>query len=352
MKRALFVLIVMSSAMVSTRGSADCPEPAVEGVQPCDAALSTAFSRAAANSLGSDGPDLGMIGEGRPSSSVSARFPCALLAAIGQVESTWRQFSATGTCGGTGPTLISFDCGYGVMQITSGMDGTAGFDPPSVARGFVYNVGTGARILGQKWRTTPYVGVNNPDLVECWYYAVWAYNGFSYINNPHNPRYAATRMPYRSDAGGARSDYPYQEVVWGYLRSPVADRWPTIEVSYPDDDEICGTATSCFPGNLSMPMPSHTGACAGLPVELDAGVAPDASSDASMLDAALLDSGDVDASNLDASRIDAPALDSGVVHQQPSGCSCSAAGARLHERSLLALALGLLLVLARKRARQ
>lgn len=42
-------------------------------------------------------------------------------------------------------------CGYGVMQITSGMGGGAGFDPNQVAAEYPYNIGTGARILIEKW---------------------------------------------------------------------------------------------------------------------------------------------------------------------------------------------------------
>lgn len=340
MNRLLFSFFTVLCVSVAQIANADCPEPAVDGIQPCDDVIVTAFERAASNTLGDDGPDLGSFGEGRPSVTIPARFPCALLGAIGQVESTWRQFTASGTCGGTGPTVISFDCGYGVMQITSGMDGTGGFDPPSVARDTVYNIGTGARILGQKWHSTPYVGVNNPDLIECWYYAVWAYNGFSYINNPNNPRYPAARMPYRTPSGGARSDYPYQEIVWGYLKTPVGDRWPAIDVSYPDKSQICNTEVACFPGNLTMPMPSHTGTCSGSTTIVDAGMP---SEDAGVIDAA---------APLDAGVPDSSVGEDAGVAPPVRGCQCNLA-THTPATSGIAMLVGCLaLALARTRNRK
>lgn len=357
MKTSFFIAVLAVLLSVPTWANADaCPEPAATGEQPCDDAITDAYERAASNTLGSDGPDLGMIGMGRPSVPGPARFPCALLAAIGQTESSWRQFSSVGTCGGTGPTLISFDCGYGIMQITSGMDGTGGFDPTSVAGDAVYNIGTGARILGQKWRTTPFIGENNPDILECWYYATWAYNGFSYINNPHNPRYPASRVPYRSEGSGARSDYPYQEIVWGYLRKPVADRWPAIDVSYPNTDEICGTESGCFPGNLSMPEPGHTGDCREPVVVTDGGMP-----DGDVSDAAI-DSGDLDAGTNDASITDDAFIasdasitnDASVPPPPAKGCQCSASSStRPLDVFMLVLVVGLLLALrvSRKRSR-
>lgn len=342
----LFLAVVL--AWPAATFADECPEPAVTGEQPCDEAITDAYERAASNTLGSDGPDLGMIGMGRPSTPGAARFPCALLAAIGQTESSWRQFSSVGTCGGTGPTLISFDCGYGIMQITSGMDGSGGFEPARVAADSVYNIGTGARILGQKWRTTPFIGDNNPDIIECWYYATWAYNGFSYINNPHNPRYPASRVPFRSEGSGARSDYPYQEIVWGYLRKPIADRWPVIEVSYPNTEEICGTESGCFPGNLTMPSPGHTGSCHDAPIEIDAGV-PDAGAP----DDAATDDAAIDAAVVDAFLIEDAAAADAASPPPVRGCQCSSIpSTRPLDVAMLVLVIGLLAALrvSRKRA--
>ena len=52
-------------------------------------------------------------------------FPCHVLQAIAMVESGWRQFCVPDTpsneVGQPSRTIVSFDCGYGVGQVTSGM---------------------------------------------------------------------------------------------------------------------------------------------------------------------------------------------------------------------------------------
>lgn len=65
------------------------------------------------------------------------------------------------------------------MQITSGMEGGAGFEPGRVTAEPAYNIGTGALFLIQKWNgLSVHIGNNNPYVAEDWYYAVWAYNGW------------------------------------------------------------------------------------------------------------------------------------------------------------------------------
>lgn len=112
-----------------------------------------AFERAGTNRLGDNGPDLPQIWKGYPPSQaklVAPYVPCILLNAIGYTESTgWKQFDAD--YGQYGYTVISSDCGYGIMQITSGMGGGAGFEPSRVAAEPAYNIGTGALFLIQKW---------------------------------------------------------------------------------------------------------------------------------------------------------------------------------------------------------
>ena len=114
-------------------------------------------------------------------------------------ESGWRQFCVPDTpadqVGGAARTIISFDCGYGVGQVTSGMHKgeTPAFDRARVAGDATYNLATGTLILADKWRATNCVGDNQPRTVEDWYVATWAYNGLAFVNNPNNPNYSATR---------------------------------------------------------------------------------------------------------------------------------------------------------------
>jgi hypothetical protein len=73
-------------------------------------------------------------------------------------ESHWLQFANsendpdnTYAC-----TLVSEDCGYGLMQITSCMsDGCGWFAPIRVAGELTYNLGTGTNFLIKKWNEMP-----------------------------------------------------------------------------------------------------------------------------------------------------------------------------------------------------
>jgi hypothetical protein len=123
--------------------------------------------------------------------------PAVLLKAIGWVESGWHQFTPQGT------PLVSFDFGYGIMQVTSGMAGAFGnvdgdLDPgvqSAIASSYRYNIDFGAGILATKWSTTPRIGDGNPSVLENWYYALWAYNGWGWVNNPNNPRFTRIGTP-------------------------------------------------------------------------------------------------------------------------------------------------------------
>src|SRR4029078_5822719 len=76
---------------------------------------------------GDAGPSVSDIGQGcgmpEELHEVPARFPCELLKSIAMVESGWRQFcepSEPGDqVGNASQTIISFDCGYGIGQVTS-----------------------------------------------------------------------------------------------------------------------------------------------------------------------------------------------------------------------------------------
>ena len=86
--------------------------------------------------------------------------PPTLLKAIGWIESGQTQAAGPVPWSAVGPALISFDCGHGIMQITSGMTSPADGGWPSrqqtlVATDYLYNVGRGAAILADKWNASP-----------------------------------------------------------------------------------------------------------------------------------------------------------------------------------------------------
>ena len=254
-------LLPASIASAGCPSTAGCPEAAVTGIEPTDVDMALLLEQGAAGTLGSEAPTYPNIGVGSPvTESIPAVLPCILMKSIGWTESAWAQFCASN--GSSGPTVISFDCGYGVTQVTSGMStgsmGSFTFDPARVAAEADYNIGTGAGILAAKWQVVPAIGDNQPTLVEHWYYAVWAYNGFSYTNNPNNPSYPAGRPPYNSPSGLSRGNYPYQEIVWGLVAYPPGGLWDPLEVSYPDNGAIGSS-----PGSIPAPSTVHSDPCSG-----------------------------------------------------------------------------------------
>lgn len=161
--------------------------------------------------------------------------PPSLLKAVGWVESGWREFRQENR------PLVSFDFGYGIMQITSGMNDAYGdpsgdLDPATqsrIASDAQYNIAYGAMILASKWNATPMVGNGDPASIEDWYYALWAYNGWGWQNNPSNPRFTRHGTP----ATDPRS-FPYQERVLYFVAHPPHDPagnplWAAVPVSLP-----------------------------------------------------------------------------------------------------------------------
>lgn len=192
----------------------------------------------------------------------AARVPPLLLRAIGWIESSITQAAVEVPFGSIGPALISFDCGHGIAQVTTGMTvptGEAGRGSPQqalVATHFAYNVARGAAILADKWNKAPeelpIAGTDtngHPGLLENWYYAIWAYNGFTgpganRSNHPLDPIYAAWPRPAYScgpsgdGKGHNRAKYPYQELVIGCATHPpiVEGRplWQAQPISLPE----------------------------------------------------------------------------------------------------------------------
>ena len=177
-------------------------------------------------------------------SSPDVYVPPTLLKAISWIESSSSQGAADLPFGAIGPALVSFDCGYGISQVTSGMTVPLGeSNQPTdeqalVATHFAYNIGRGAAILIDKWNSAPdarpIAGVDtnsDPHIVENWYFAVWSYNGFTgpganRSNHPMDPVYGSwPRTPYscgpqNDGLGHDRSRYPYQELVYGCAAHP------------------------------------------------------------------------------------------------------------------------------------
>lgn len=215
-------------------------------------------------------------GNGKPQAptKVPAHYPCVLLKAVSAHESVgWNQFCVpTGPdCPGYQRTIVACDCGYGLMQVTSGMDSThaaPSYDINRVASDAAYNASVGSQIYGSKWTLGPSVGDRRVDVIEDWYFATWGYNGFAFTNNPNNPKYPSDRKQYR-DAGGLSGDnYPYQERIWGYVRVPYGAKegkgagYKAYPITLPNRAEICASCGKPT-ADVSDPAPIHVSDCPG-----------------------------------------------------------------------------------------
>ncbi len=178
--------------------------------------------------------------------------PPVILKSIAFLESGWAQasYSPLVQYGEIGPVLSSHDCGYGIMQITSGMQNISGvpnLDQAMIGSHFGFNIARGAVILADKWNFAtefrPIVGARDPTLIEDWYYAIWGYNGFAFSNHPLNPAYQPARVefscgPAADGFGHDRTQYPYQELVFGCAQRPPVrvgqQLWGPQEAHLPD----------------------------------------------------------------------------------------------------------------------
>jgi hypothetical protein len=217
---------------------------------------------------------------------VEPYIPPTILKAIGWIESSWSQAAFSVPYGGIGPALISRDCGYGIMQVTSGMQNTTGQPTEGQlmsAAHFAYNIARGTRILADKWNLAtdlrPIVADRNPQVIEDWYYAIWGYNGFAFVNHPLNPRFSAWPRtsyscgPFDDGFSHDRSQYPYQELVLGCMAHPPQPDgvalWRPQEVTLPDLSQVdfaealklenfaCDTPDYCF-DSMDMPRPANS----------------------------------------------------------------------------------------------
>jgi hypothetical protein len=159
---------------------------------------------------------------------------------VGWLESGWRQFTPSGR------PLVSPDFGYGIMQVTSGMAGAGGNPRGTIAArtqtrivsNYAFNVAYGAAVLERKWAATPQVGTGDPTILEDWYYALWAYNGWGWMNNPNNPRFTRQGSPSTDPA-----NFPYQDRVLYLVAHPPRDRdgnplWQPVPVALPSRKAI------------------------------------------------------------------------------------------------------------------
>ncbi|MPZ24121.1 MAG: hypothetical protein GEU28_11400 [Dehalococcoidia bacterium] len=236
--------------------------------------VATTFERASANQLygGAGAPwwlyNIERGPRGNRSPAGAPYVPPTLLKATGFVESSWFQADYDTARGSSGPPLVSFDCGYGIMQMTNALGYYMGdsSDPNGVKRNvavdYQRNIAIGANVLIDKWNAAPefrpVVGAGNPSILEDWYYAIWSYNGWAASNDPNS--YPSTRPEYRCD-GLNYTAVPYQERVVGCMRNPAQGLWSAIPVTYRRTlPAFVGCTGSCDTSSMDIPTPQphHT----------------------------------------------------------------------------------------------
>jgi RHS repeat-associated protein len=202
---------------------------------------------------------------------------------------------------GAGGDIVSInyagaDCGYGVGQVTTGMATSetifSANGKSKIAVDYEENISAGLQILESTWNQLFDAGITanggNPRYLENWYFATWAYNtgiqptakfgnttgctpgpscvgpdgtwGLGWTNNPMNPDYPPTRVPYLRDtyADAAHPGrWPYEERIMGWMGSPIirlgqpAYTGPTFHngswLRVPPINSFCSTDSRCNP---------------------------------------------------------------------------------------------------------
>ena len=185
--------------------------------------------------------------------------PPMILFGIAQQESGWKQYNDDGY------TKYHFEpkigqIGVGIMQITVSPDSA---DYANLCKDEDHNIEVGVLKLVDKWNNTPDIGDGHyergREKLENWYYAVWAYNSWGYINNPNNIGNTAytAQVP------------QYQNLVYDHIAGVnrpayLAGLWVDCTLSKPTNAEIgsikTGATYGCGQKIANTPAPYHVDA--------------------------------------------------------------------------------------------
>lgn len=132
--------------------------------------------------------------------------PSVILKSIARVESIYQQYKPDGSVfrGSSGE--------IGLMQIYNKY---GYYDSNRLKYDIEYNIEVSADILLQKWANYGQVGNMDPNILENWYFALWAYNGWSSVNNPNTGKKKNT----------------YQELVYMVAEEDYGQKITSIDVS-------------------------------------------------------------------------------------------------------------------------
>lgn len=159
--------------------------------------------------------------------------PSVLLKAIARVESVYEHYNSDGTPKISGSSI-------GLMQVNNRY---GGYDSERLKYDIKYNIEAGADVLLNKWSMSSYqsvssVGNMDPNIVENWYFALWAYNGWAQSNNPNV-------------ASSYAKKYTYQQLVYDVIEKEYGRTINNIDFTY--------LPSSGKPSrSLVVPTPSYT----------------------------------------------------------------------------------------------
>lgn len=190
------------------------------------------------------------------------------------------------------PDASLADCGYGIAQVTTGMDAAYPdqldtLHAGAVTTDYAANIAAGLRILGEKWNQLKELGMNansgSPAYIENWYMALWGYNsgvytigsnaGLGFFNNPINPSYPADRkafLRYSYEDASRPGEWNYSEKILGWAEVPqltwnseesyVKPDMPLSVLKTPPYGLFCDSSNVCDPA-AADPCPSWNNLC-------------------------------------------------------------------------------------------
>ena len=168
--------------------------------------------------------------------AIKRGIPAILLKGIARVESVYKHFNNDGSPKVSGTSI-------GLMQINN-IHG--GYEDYKLKYNIRYNIEAGADVLLNKWSMSSYqnissVGNMDPNILENWYFALWAYNGWAQSNNPLSP-YA--------------KKYTYQQLVYDVIEKEYGSKINNIDFSYlpanttPSRSLVVPTPNNSSSGNI------------------------------------------------------------------------------------------------------
>ncbi|HHZ03084.1 MAG TPA: transglycosylase SLT domain-containing protein [Tissierellia bacterium] len=166
--------------------------------------------------------------------------PAILLKSIARVESCFEHYDHNGNPKINGTSI-------GLMQVNNRY---GGYNTEKLKYDIEYNIEAGADVLLNKWSMSSYqsvssVGNMDPNILENWYFALWAYNGWAQSNNPNMLSSYAKK-------------YTYQQLVYNIAEKEYNKKINNIDFSYlpaagkPSRSLVVPTPSNCSSGNIVL----------------------------------------------------------------------------------------------------